>query len=428
MKALINVLLFAAAAMIFAACGRDAGGSALDAVGDNAVAVITVNPKAVAASAGVTDIAEASEKLPAGRNFADLRTLLSLDGIDMDCWVSACFDEGSRNVTIVAVRDEDALEGAFGKLGYKKSDKGGFGVYSPANVMKATVSRFFIIDDGILWMIESGVAGTAVSELQKIKEKYSGPLTGWKREALTSPAAINAVGGYAGRNFKIAVSLVNNKMDVEAYCVDAEGGAAKWVSADCGHLDAADAANLSAGNVLSFAVAENDYSELMKLLSRYGIFEFSSAQLAMVSASVAGPVYGNLDLRLPMQGLDDVSVNLTVTAKGAAAAGLIGAAVKNELAGQGLAGVVDVKTDGNLLQVATKNGLDKAAVPADEVDGCIAWANLNIPAELLDQFAGTDRCGVNVRFALRDDSAALTISFPDSDEPFLATLSELLRR
>lgn len=106
--------------LVFAGCSRHEAASALDAVGSNASSVIAMKPNAVAVSLGVTDAGDVAALLPQGRRFADLRTVLALDGLDMDCWVSANFREGDKNVSVMAVRDMDALDKSLGNRAIRR--------------------------------------------------------------------------------------------------------------------------------------------------------------------------------------------------------------------------------------------------------------------------------------------------------------------
>lgn len=427
MRTLINTLLLGAVLLVFAGCSRHEAASALDAVGSNASSVIAMKPNAVAVSLGVTDAGDVAALLPPGRRFADLRTVLALDGLDMDCWVSANFREGDRNVSVMAVRDMDALDKSLGKLGYKKGQSGDFEVYSPANALKASTSMFLLVDGDYLWMMEAGAAGTAASELKDIKKGATAPLSSWKREALSGPAAINAIVEYRSHTAKVAVDFDANRMNIDAEGVDADGKSAKWLEGDgYGHLGAAEASELSAGAMLSFAVARGDYSDVLRLVSKLGIFEISRAQMAAVSASVAGPVWGNLNIKLPLNGLDDINANLSVTAKSSAAAALMLMGAKSELSRQGLDGFIESRVDGDVLKLSTSAPVSGGSVDAKDVDGCIAWLNLNIPAEALGMLTGADRCGIKARAALRDERLNISVEFTGSDEPFLSTAIQLL--
>lgn len=429
MKALIHTLLAGAALVGLAACGGHADVTALDAVGDNADAVVTMNPRLAAASMGAADAAGIAAKLPRGRNFEQARVLVGLEGIDMDCWVSAHYEAASKNVGIFVVRDRSALDKSLGKMGCTKSANGDFDVYSPKDAMKAANSLYYLIDGDYLWTIDAGAAGRAAGILKEIKQSSTAPLAAWKREALQSDAAFNAVGEYNDRNFKINVSLDGNKMSLRADCVDADGAPSKWMSdGRFGHLQPGDAAGLYADDMLSFAVARCDMDVILPLVRHTGLLEMSSAQLAMIKASVAGPVTGSFNMRLPFNSLDDVSARLSVTATNSAAAAAMLAAGKAELARQGIADFVSATANGNVVTFSTPGAPGKTPVPASALDGCIAWGNLNLDSEALRMLAGTDICGINAVAALRDDSFTLDISLPGAESPFLATVFQLINR
>lgn len=426
MKILFNSFLLVAVAMIFASCGRDAGSSPLDVVGDNAVAVITINPKAIAESMGETALSGEAMQIPVGRNVSDIFGFFSKSGLDLDCGVIVKY-EGSRDfVGIIRIDDRWKFDRSMDDAGYSCATYKGFDVFSPTG--RAVSSCHYVIDGDMLWMMSANTSSGAANEVKNLKENSADGLSSWKRDFLTGSAAINAVISNEDRLVKMFVDFSGNKMNIEAVEVDENGRKTDFEYGDCEPLAADVAQSLYSDNLLSFALAKGNYSRLLEEISKHGFLEISRSQRSMITASVAGPVFGNLNVDLPIQGLEDLHANLRVTAKSPETADLMSVAARNELEYQGISGVVNVSVENDVLGFATDGVYGTEHVAADEIEGCIIWANVNIPAEMLETLTGKGLCGIKARASWRADSFRLAVELPGSNAPFLASILELIKR
>lgn len=262
MKAVLKLAIFAAIMLAMFSCSPGRAVDAVDAVGNAAEGVITIDLEQMVQRAGRNAFSQlSSAPLP-----AELKALAALRGVDRSCVVVVSYS-ASKSAVVFAVDSRSALRRSLSRLG---SDAVSDEIFEARHIV-GSEKAYFVTDTAWLWMVESAVgASEAIAKVKELRAYRADSLAPWKQKVLRCREMMGGVvkvgDNYAAIRASLPKSVVppaESAFDFRAECRDSDGAPALWLPSESWHnisrgegrIDPHDAFSLVCGAVVPADVA-----------------------------------------------------------------------------------------------------------------------------------------------------------------------------
>ena len=427
-------------AMLFVTgCSDKKTANLISNVGDNAQAVVLLNPIDVLKSAGATID---GGRLSAPGNIKSIlkdAEFLKIKGIDYNLVAVAAYDDAPRSVIFASVKDEDAVISSLKKLDCDKSTIKGNEVFTIDG------TAYLLLNNQLIrfnYYSESNLE----DYVEEVIDRSQDQLDKWKQDLLLSRSGSTAYGfcdcedtpidelglnfdgciafdlTFNGTKASAQVKFVNSKgkdvliSEIVGEDLNTIGDLSKFIYDDAplsvawgGIKDESIASLVSkyAGQNASDLDALDDISGIAYNLDFTDPNDFKSIQTTIALSTVSG------NAGKALKDLADLaeSVGANVSKKG-------GVYTFSEAGTEGT-----MQEQGNVVLV--KAGDDFSGANPSVAD-CLAYVGLNVPSDhpLLKQFAKLD-IGVKGFLKVTDSVISIEVDLVDSDKPFIQKLIEL---
>lgn len=426
-------LLFAAAVIALSSCSKKDIAHPLDAIGNDVDAVALAKPVDFIKAAGESSLSDLAGYLNKD-SYSQIEKIKDIKGLDFDLMGVAKYKALRSPVIIMASKDRGELE---------KSLKDNYGIPESNDSLTIFIDAHnglgFVVNDDYLYVMPASNADEATHAVSTMtRQLAAGPLAPWKRNILTENNILNALAAQDNVCLSMALNCTTKDFDLNIVNRDATDGTPSNFLPDGSYGYANDcASHIKKNSLFSFALAKIDLSKI-SIPRSAGI---SRSQLTMLQAFVSGPCYA--DVEFTGDGptdFDKLAVNGAITSSSPQVAAVMLGGVSREFSRSGLpvssspAGIsisyddarLEVATKGDMLTFKTDYQTSSPAINAAELDGCIFWAAVNLPAKLNKQLNDAD-FGLKAQLKVKDNSLQLKGEFTDTDASIFENLAKIFK-
>jgi len=419
--------------MCFASCKNCDIADPLDGVGADADVVFVANPKAIFSSLGAASISDLSSRLKA-EDIDQLNKLKDIKGLSFDRVAISHYRSLNEAAIIMAVEDRGDLEKSLGTLGYESTETQNRNFF----IDKAH-GVSYVVDDEFLRVLQAASLTEAEELADSLVSLAAKPLPQWKRDILEEDNTATSLTNAGEKSVSLAINISGKKASLRLKAYDTElGKSVAWLPDGSYEHIGEWASGVKNDVLLSFAVAKVDFSKALSDTRR--LLGLSRSEVAIASALLSGPIYGDLDFSgAQMTDFDKIAANLTVTSVSPNMAESLLSGMSGELrnmnipvakSGSGFTAEFEGakltgSTDGNKVVLKTGYQTGSSTVSLSGLADCIAWVSFNIPKELVATLISNEDFGMKGDVLVKDTEINANMEFTDTEGSFLENLMKL---